>query len=77
MAVSAALALALGATVAALAAAAGRLGEAAWLATVIGGAMAAYLGGHAALGSDEVRLAWSALTRPARRRSSLRRRETR
>jgi putative peptidoglycan lipid II flippase len=54
----------------------GRLAETAWLATVILGAMSAYLGCHAALGSDEVRLAWSVLTRGGRR-SFLRRRRTR
>ena len=50
--------------------------ETAWLATVIVGATLAYVGCHAALGAEEVRLAWSALMRRWRR-SSLRRRETR
>ncbi len=79
VAVSAALALALSATWRLWPPPAGRLAEGAWLATVIVGAVAAYLGCHAALGSDEVRLAWSALTRRWRQwqRSSLRRRETR
>jgi hypothetical protein len=79
VAVSAALALALSATWRLWPPPAGRLAEGAWLATVIVGAMVAYLGCHAALGSDEVRLAWSGLTRRVRqwRRSSLRRRETR
>jgi putative peptidoglycan lipid II flippase len=53
-----------------------RLAESAWLAVVIVGSTAAYVGCHAALGAEEVRLAWSALTRRARR-SSLRRKETR
>jgi putative peptidoglycan lipid II flippase len=51
-----------------------RLAEAAWLATVVISAALAYLACHAALGAEEVRLAWSALSR---RRSSLHRRETR
>ncbi|HEX2502179.1 MAG TPA: murein biosynthesis integral membrane protein MurJ [Methylomirabilota bacterium] len=54
----------------------GRLAEGTWLAVVIVGSTAAYVGCHAALGAEEVRLAWSALTRRARR-SSLRRKETR
>jgi putative peptidoglycan lipid II flippase len=75
VAVSAGLAFALSATLRLWPSPAGRLAEAAWLATVIVGTVAAYVGCHAALGSDEMRLAWSALTR-RRRRSSLRRRET-
>jgi putative peptidoglycan lipid II flippase len=54
----------------------GRLGEMAWLAGAILGAAALYLGAHAALGAEEVRLGWSALSRRVRR-TSLRRRETR
>jgi putative peptidoglycan lipid II flippase len=52
----------------------GRLAETAWLATVVVAATLAYVACHAALGAEEVRLAWSALSR---RRSSLRRREPR
>jgi putative peptidoglycan lipid II flippase len=74
--VSAGLALALGAMWQLWPSPPGRLAEAAWLATVIVGATAAYLGCHAALGAEEVRLAWGALARRWRR-SSLRRRETR
>ena len=76
VAVSAGLALALSATWRLWPSPAGRLAEAAWLATVIAGSIVAYVGCHAALGSNEVRLAWTALMR-RRRRSSLRRRETR
>jgi putative peptidoglycan lipid II flippase len=54
----------------------GRIAEALWLATLIGGSTAAYVLGHAALGGEEVRLAWSALIR-RRHRTSLHRRETR
>jgi putative peptidoglycan lipid II flippase len=54
----------------------GRLDETVWLATVVIGATLAYVGCHAALGAEEVRLAWGALMRRSRR-SSLRRRETR
>ena len=54
----------------------GRLAEAAWLAAVIVGSTAAYVGSHAALGGEEVRLAWSALT-GRWRRSSLHREEGR
>jgi putative peptidoglycan lipid II flippase len=49
-----------------------RLAEAAWLATVIVGSTLAYIGCHAALGSEEVRLARSAFA-GRWRRSSLRR----
>jgi putative peptidoglycan lipid II flippase len=55
---------------------AGGLAEAAWLLAVIAGSMAAYLGCHAALGAEEVGLAWGALMRRWRR-SSLRRKELR
>jgi putative peptidoglycan lipid II flippase len=55
---------------------AGRLAEAAWLATVIVGSTAAYVGAHGALGAAEVRLAWGAFARRWRS-TSLRRRETR
>jgi putative peptidoglycan lipid II flippase len=74
--VSAGLALALGATWRLWPPPPGGVAEGAWLATVIVGAVTAYVGCQAALGSDEVRLARSALTRRWRR-SSLRRRETR
>jgi putative peptidoglycan lipid II flippase len=40
-----------------------RLGETAWLATVMVGAIAGYVACHAALRADEVRLAWSVLAR--------------
>jgi putative peptidoglycan lipid II flippase len=50
----------------------GRLAEAAWLAVVIVGSTAIYVGCHAALGSDEVGLARSALV-GRWRRTSLRR----
>jgi putative peptidoglycan lipid II flippase len=49
-----------------------RFQEAVWLAAVIIGATAAYVACNAALGSDEVRLAWGALA-GRWRRSSLRR----
>ena len=55
---------------------AGRIAEAVWLATVILGSTALYVGSHAALGAEEVRLAASAL-RGRWRRSSLRRKERR
>jgi putative peptidoglycan lipid II flippase len=74
--VSAALALVLSATWQLWPPPAGRLAEAAWLATVIVGAMGAYVGAHAVLGSDEVRLAWSTLA-GRRWTTSLHRRETR
>jgi putative peptidoglycan lipid II flippase len=74
--VSAGLALALGGLWHVWPPPSGRLAETAWLATVVVGAALAYLACHAALGAEEVRLAWSALSRRARR-SSLRRRETR
>jgi putative peptidoglycan lipid II flippase len=54
----------------------GRLAEATWLATAIVGAAAAYVGCHAALGAEEVRLAWGTLARRWRR-SSLRGPKTR
>jgi putative peptidoglycan lipid II flippase len=54
----------------------GRVAEALWLATLIGGSTAAYVLCHAALGAEEVRLAWNALAR-RRHRTSLRRKETR
>jgi putative peptidoglycan lipid II flippase len=38
-----------------------RLAETAWLAAVIAGATAAYIAGHAALGAEEVHLAWRAV----------------
>jgi len=53
---------------------AGRLAEAAWLAAVIVGSTAAYVACHAVLGSEEVRLARSALA-GRWRRSSLRRKK--
>jgi putative peptidoglycan lipid II flippase len=53
---------------------AGRFAEAAWLAAVIVGSTAAYVACHAALGSEEVRLARSALA-GRWRRSSLRRKK--
>jgi putative peptidoglycan lipid II flippase len=74
--VSAGLALALGTTWQLWPPPPGRLAEAVWLAMVIVGATAAYLGCHAALGAEEVRLAWGALSRRWRS-SSLRRPETR
>jgi putative peptidoglycan lipid II flippase len=54
----------------------GRLAETAWLATMMLGATVAYVGCHAALGAEEVRLAWGALVRRTGR-SSLRRGKTR
>jgi hypothetical protein len=54
----------------------GRFAEAAWLAMVIVGSTAVYVGCHAALGAEEVRLAWSAAARRWRR-SSLRHKEMR
>jgi putative peptidoglycan lipid II flippase len=54
----------------------GRLAEAIWLATVIVGSTVAYVGCHAALGAEEVRLAWGATVRRGRR-GSLRRKEVR
>ena len=75
-AVSAGLAAALSAMWRLVAPGRGRLGEAAWLATVIVGAAVAYVGCHAALGAEEVRLASTGFARRWRR-SSLRRRETR
>ena len=74
--VSAGLALALGAVDHLWPPPADRLAEAAWLATVIAGATAVYIAGHAALGAEEVRLAWRAIARRWRM-SSLRRREMR
>jgi putative peptidoglycan lipid II flippase len=74
--VSAGLALLLGAAARFAPAPAGRLAEALWLTAVIGGATIAYVGCHAALGAEEVRLAWRALVRRPLR-SSLRRREMR
>jgi putative peptidoglycan lipid II flippase len=74
--VSAGLALALGAGGHFWPPPADRLAEAAWLATVIAGATAVYIAGHAALGAEEVRLAWRAVARRWRM-SSLRRREMR
>jgi peptidoglycan biosynthesis protein MviN/MurJ (putative lipid II flippase) len=55
---------------------AGRLAESAWLAAVIVGSTAIYVGCHAALGSEEVQLARSALA-GRWRRTSLRRRKRR
>jgi putative peptidoglycan lipid II flippase len=55
---------------------AGRLAEAAWLAAVIVGSTAAYVGCHAALRAEEVRLAWGVFA-GRWRRSSLRRKERR
>jgi putative peptidoglycan lipid II flippase len=57
-------------------AASGRFQEAAWLAAVINGSTAAYVACNAALGSDEVRIAWGALA-GRWRRSSLRREKRR
>jgi putative peptidoglycan lipid II flippase len=74
--VSAGLVLALGAVEHFWPPPADRLAEAAWLATVIAGATAVYIAGHAALGAEEVRLAWRAIARRWRM-SSLRRREMR
>ena len=56
--------------------AAGRLQEGAWVAVVVIGSTAAYVACNAALGSEEVRLAWSALA-GRWRRSSLRRKKRR
>jgi hypothetical protein len=74
--VSAALALALGAVSYLWPPPSDRFGAAAWLAAVMVGAMAGYVACHAALGAEEVRLAWNALARRSRR-SFLRRREMR
>jgi putative peptidoglycan lipid II flippase len=55
---------------------AGRVHEAAWVAAVVVGSTAAYVAANAALGSEELRLAWSALG-GRWRRTSLRRRKRR
>ena len=74
--VSAGLALLLGAVCYVWPPPPGRFAEAVWLAAVIVGSTAAYVGCHAALGAEEVRLAWNAIAR-RRSRSSLRHKEMR
>jgi putative peptidoglycan lipid II flippase len=74
--VSAGLALLLGAVCYVWPPPPSRFAEAVWLASVIVGSTAAYVGCHAALGAEEVRLAWNAIAR-RRSRSSLRHKEMR
>jgi putative peptidoglycan lipid II flippase len=74
--VSAGLALLLGTVWRLAPVPAGRFAETVWLVAVVIGATAFYVGCHAALGAEELRLARSAVTRRWRR-SSLRRNEMR
>jgi putative peptidoglycan lipid II flippase len=74
--VSAGLALLLGAVWHLSPTPAGRVAETMWLAAVIIGSTAFYVGCHAALGAEEVRLGWNAVARRWRR-TSLHRNEMR